>query len=83
MKVPNRPIMQELDHVPTLVAVGLGGATGPAPKAMLDQAGQDYADVPLPSLAARLAGAGRRRCRRARVRRCRAGRPACQDRELA
>ena len=29
---------EKLDHVPTLVAVGLGGATGPAPKAMLAKA---------------------------------------------
>ncbi|WP_192258357.1 D-alanyl-D-alanine carboxypeptidase family protein [Mesorhizobium caraganae] len=47
--VPKSPYQKKLDHVPTLVAVGLGGATGPAPKAMLDQGGQDYADVPLPS----------------------------------
>jgi len=47
--VPKSPYQEKLDHVPTLVAVGLGGATGPAPKAMLDQGGQDYADVPLPS----------------------------------
>lgn len=46
---PKSPYQEKLDHVPTLVAVGLGGATGPAPKAMLDQGGQDYADVPLPS----------------------------------
>ena len=42
-------LQEKLDHVPTLVAVGLGGATGPAPKAMLDQGGQEYADVPIPS----------------------------------
>ena len=47
--VPKSPYQQKLDHVPTLVAVGLGGATGPAPKAMLAQAGQEYADVPLPT----------------------------------
>lgn len=47
--VPKSPYQKKLDHVPTLVAVGLGGATGPAPKAMLDQGGQDYADVPLPN----------------------------------
>jgi D-alanyl-D-alanine carboxypeptidase len=46
---PKSPYREKLDHVPTLVAVGLGGATGPAPKAMLDQAGQEYADVPLPT----------------------------------
>ncbi|MER9298038.1 D-alanyl-D-alanine carboxypeptidase [Mesorhizobium sp. M0621] len=47
--VPKSPYQKKLDHVPTLVAVGLGGATGPAPKAVLDQGGQDYADVPIPS----------------------------------
>ncbi len=47
--VPKSPYQEKLDHVPTLVAVGLGGATGPAPKAMLDKGGQEYADVPLPS----------------------------------
>ena len=47
--VPKSPYQEKLDHVPTLVAVGLGGATGPAPKAMLDQGGQEFADVPLPS----------------------------------
>jgi D-alanyl-D-alanine carboxypeptidase len=46
--VPKSPYQEKLDHVPTLVAVGLGGATGPAPKAMLDQGGQEYADVPIP-----------------------------------
>lgn len=45
---PKSPYREKLDHVPTLVAVGLGGATGPAPKAMLDQGGQEYADVPIP-----------------------------------
>ncbi|TPM79460.1 D-alanyl-D-alanine carboxypeptidase [Mesorhizobium sp. B2-3-3] len=43
------PYREKLDHVPTLVAVGLGGATGPAPKAMLDEGEQQYADVPIPS----------------------------------
>ncbi|TPN49239.1 MULTISPECIES: D-alanyl-D-alanine carboxypeptidase family protein [unclassified Mesorhizobium] len=47
--VPKSPYQVKLDHVPTLVAVGLGGATGPAPKAMLDQGGQEYADVPIPT----------------------------------
>ena len=47
--VPKSPYQEKLDHVPTLVAVGLGGATGPAPKAMLDRGGQEFADVPLPS----------------------------------
>ncbi|TIM42731.1 D-alanyl-D-alanine carboxypeptidase family protein [Mesorhizobium sp.] len=43
------PYRKKLDHAPTLVAVGLGGATGPIPKAMLDASGQEYADVPLPN----------------------------------
>ncbi|ESY70360.1 D-alanyl-D-alanine carboxypeptidase [Mesorhizobium sp. LNHC221B00] len=46
---PKSPYQEKLDHVPTLVAVGLGGATGPAPKAILDQGGQEYADVPIPT----------------------------------
>ncbi|MEO5755975.1 MAG: D-alanyl-D-alanine carboxypeptidase family protein [Mesorhizobium sp.] len=46
---PKSPYQEKLDHVPTLVAVGLGGATGPAPKAMLGQGGQEYADVPIPA----------------------------------
>lgn len=46
---PKSPYQEKLDHVPTLVAVGLGGATGPKPKAMLDASGREYADVPLPS----------------------------------
>lgn len=46
---PKSLYQQKLDHVPTLVAVGLGGATGPAPKALLAQSSQEYADVPLPS----------------------------------
>jgi D-alanyl-D-alanine carboxypeptidase len=45
---PKSPYQVKLDH-PTLVAVGLGGATGPAPKAFVDQTNQNYADVPLPS----------------------------------
>ena len=45
---PKSPYQVKLDH-PTLIAVGLGGATGPAPRAFVDQASQDYADVPLPS----------------------------------
>ncbi|CDX42659.1 Penicillin-binding protein [Mesorhizobium plurifarium] len=45
---PKSPYQVKLDH-PTLVAVGLGGATGPAPKAFVDQTDQNYADVPLPS----------------------------------
>jgi len=34
---------------PKLVAVGLGGATGPLPLAMRDADGQEYADVPIPT----------------------------------
>jgi len=34
---------------PTLIAVGLGGATGPVPLARRDEAGQEYADVPIPT----------------------------------
>ncbi|CDX34519.1 Penicillin-binding protein [Mesorhizobium sp. SOD10] len=45
---PKSPYQVKLEH-PTLIAVGLGGATGPAPKAFVDQADQNYADVPLPS----------------------------------
>ena len=45
---PKSPYQVKLDH-PTLIAVGLGGATGPAPKAFVDQTDQNYADVPLPS----------------------------------
>ncbi|WP_192251665.1 D-alanyl-D-alanine carboxypeptidase family protein [Mesorhizobium silamurunense] len=45
---PKSPYQVKLDH-PTLIAVGLGGATGPAPKAFVDQADQNYADVPLPT----------------------------------
>ncbi|RWC58385.1 D-alanyl-D-alanine carboxypeptidase family protein [Mesorhizobium sp.] len=47
--VPKSPYQEKLDHVPTLIAVGLGGATGPAPKAILDQGAEEYADVPIPS----------------------------------
>ncbi|MBZ9851054.1 D-alanyl-D-alanine carboxypeptidase [Mesorhizobium sp. CA14] len=45
---PKSPYQVKLGH-PTLVSVGLGGATGPAPKAFVDQADQNYAGVPLPS----------------------------------
>ncbi|TGS56605.1 D-alanyl-D-alanine carboxypeptidase, partial [Mesorhizobium sp. M3A.F.Ca.ET.201.01.1.1] len=45
---PKSPYQVKLEH-PTLIAVGLGGATGPAPKAFVDQADQNYADVPLPT----------------------------------
>ena len=34
---------------PKLVAVGLGGATGPIPLAMRNADGQEYADVPIPT----------------------------------
>jgi len=44
---PKSPYQQKLVH-PTLVAVSIGGATGPVPKAMLDAAGNQYADVPVP-----------------------------------
>jgi D-alanyl-D-alanine carboxypeptidase len=44
---PKSPYQEKLDH-PTLVAVSLGGATGPVPKAMQDAAGKAYADVPIP-----------------------------------
>ncbi|TIP27331.1 MAG: D-alanyl-D-alanine carboxypeptidase [Mesorhizobium sp.] len=47
-KAPKSPYQKKLD-APTLVAVGLGGATGPIPKAMLDASGREFADVPLPS----------------------------------
>ncbi|WP_027059005.1 D-alanyl-D-alanine carboxypeptidase family protein [Mesorhizobium loti] len=47
--VPKSPYQEKLDHVPTLVAVGLGGATGPAPKALIALGDQNYADVPIPS----------------------------------
>lgn len=45
--MPKSPYQEKLDH-PTLVAVSLGGATGPTPKAMQDAAGNAYADVPIP-----------------------------------
>mgnify|MGYP001072071876 CR=1 FL=1 len=45
---PKSPYQEKLVH-PTLVAVNVGGATGPVPKAMLDAAGNQYADVPIPS----------------------------------
>ncbi len=37
-----------LDHAPTYVQVGLGGADGPVPAGRLDAEGQEYADVPIP-----------------------------------
>jgi len=45
---PKSPYQVKLVH-PTLVAVGLGGATGPSPKAYIDPGSQQYADVPVPS----------------------------------
>lgn len=44
---PKSPFQEKLAN-PTLVAVKLGGATGPVPKAMRDAAGKAYADVPIP-----------------------------------
>jgi D-alanyl-D-alanine carboxypeptidase len=44
---PKSPYQQKLVH-PTLVAISLGGATGPLPKAMQDAAGNAYVDVPIP-----------------------------------
>jgi D-alanyl-D-alanine carboxypeptidase len=44
---PKSPYQEKLPH-PTLVAISLGGATGPLPKAMQDAAGNAYADVPIP-----------------------------------
>jgi D-alanyl-D-alanine carboxypeptidase len=45
---PKSPFQEKLAK-PTLVAVSVGGATGPVPKAMLDAAGNQYADVPIPA----------------------------------
>jgi len=42
---PKSPYQVKL-VAPTLVAVGLGGATGPLPKAMIGKV--EYADVPIP-----------------------------------
>jgi len=44
-KAPKSPYQQKL-AAPRLVAVGLGGATGPVPPAMAKQV--EYADVPIP-----------------------------------
>lgn len=44
---PKSPYQEKLVH-PTLVAVGIGGATGPVPKAMQDEHGNEFADVPIP-----------------------------------
>jgi D-alanyl-D-alanine carboxypeptidase len=43
---PKSPYQVKLEH-PRLVAVGLGGATGPVPPAMRNRV--EYADVPLPT----------------------------------
>ena len=40
------PYLEKLDHAPALVKVGLGGATGPVPAAMVNAV--EYADVPIP-----------------------------------
>lgn len=45
---PKSPYQEKLQN-PTLVAVGLGGATGPVPPAMVDAAGNRFADVPIPT----------------------------------
>jgi D-alanyl-D-alanine carboxypeptidase len=42
------PWLEKLPN-PKLVVVGLGGATGPTPKAWLDVNGKEYADVPIPT----------------------------------
>jgi len=44
---PKSPYQEKLAH-PTLVAISLGGATGPLPKAMQDENGNAFADVPIP-----------------------------------
>lgn len=41
--------MHDPDHAPRVVAVGLGGATGPVPQGRLNEAGEEYADVPIPT----------------------------------
>ena len=43
------PWLEDLDHPIKLVTVGLGGATGPIPKARLDMEGKEFADVPIPT----------------------------------
>ncbi|MDI6025718.1 D-alanyl-D-alanine carboxypeptidase family protein [Corticibacterium sp. UT-5YL-CI-8] len=48
-KGPKSVYQETLTHVPTLVAVGPGNATGPTPKARLSLDGLEFADVPLPS----------------------------------
>jgi D-alanyl-D-alanine carboxypeptidase len=47
VEVPS-PWQMPFDHAPTLMQVGLGGADGPVPLAMVNADGQEYADVPLP-----------------------------------
>jgi D-alanyl-D-alanine carboxypeptidase len=44
---PKSPYQKKLDH-PTLIAISLGGATGPLPKAMRDADGNAYVDAPIP-----------------------------------
>ena len=44
---PKSPYQIKLVN-PVEVAVGLGGATGPVPKALADLGGNDFADVPVP-----------------------------------
>ena len=46
---PDSPFRKKLDHPPKLVAVGLGGATGPVPLARRGQQDEDVADIPVPS----------------------------------
>lgn len=43
------PWLEDLDHPIRLATVGLGGATGPIPKARLDMEGKEFADVPIPT----------------------------------
>jgi D-alanyl-D-alanine carboxypeptidase len=45
---PKSPYQIKLVH-PVEVALGLGGATGPVPKALADAGGNDFADVPVPA----------------------------------
>jgi D-alanyl-D-alanine carboxypeptidase len=42
------PFQMPLDHPPTYVQVGLGNADGPVPAGRADEAGNEYADVPIP-----------------------------------
>jgi len=42
------PFQLPLDHAPTYVQVGLGGADGPVPAGRVNEAGMEYADVPIP-----------------------------------